>query len=247
MTARFTLCDPLELRRGSAVKSTADIPPVPRYGHPMNFLGLALGFAVASLFVTEPASAGTSVQQLTADAMHECALGRQAPSRAARVRHFAQGRAFGEQAIEKDDLSPDAHFSLFCNLGEQLRVDGESLTSLFGFRRMMKELNRTLELAPDHLDALSAKGTVLVRIPAFMGGDKEKGEMLLRQVIAREPAAVNARLSLAKSYCADGRHEEAVAIATKALDLAQTLQRADFIPEAQQVLSQLRAQAAKGN
>jgi tetratricopeptide (TPR) repeat protein len=124
---------------------------------------------------------------------------------------------------------------------------GESLTSLFGFRRMMKELNRTLELAPDHLDALSAKGTVLVRIPAFMGGDKEKGETLLRQVIAREPAAVNARLSLAKSYCANGRHEEAVAIATKALDLAQSLQRADFIPEARQVLSQLRAQAAKGN
>jgi cytochrome c-type biogenesis protein CcmH/NrfG len=97
------------------------------------------------------------------------------------------------------------------------------------------------------LDALSAKGTVLVRVPAFMGGDKEKGELLLRQVIAREPAAVNARLSLAKSYCAGGRHEEAVAIATKALDLAQELQRVDFIPEARQVLSQLRAQSAKGN
>ena len=111
----------------------------------------------------------------------------------------------------------------------------------------MKELNRTLELAPDHLDALSAKGTVLVRLPAFLGGDKEQGEMLLRQVIAREPAAVNARLSLAKSYCAGGRHEEAVAMATKALDLAQALHRVDFIPEARQVLSQLRTQSVKGN
>ena len=213
----------------------------------MQCFPITMSLALTLLVVAEPAAAGTSVQQLTADALHECALGRQAQTRAERVQHFAQGQAFGEQAVEKDDLSPDAHFSLFCNLGEQLRIDGESLTSLFGFRRMMKELNRTLELAPDHLDALSAKGTVLVRIPAFMGGDKEKGETLLRHVIAREPAAVNARLSLAKSYCANGRHEEAVAIATTALDLAQSLQRADFIPEARQVLSQLRAQAAKGN
>ncbi|MBS0169217.1 MAG: hypothetical protein JSR62_02585 [Nitrospira sp.] len=202
---------------------------------------------VSLWLVAEQALAGLPVQQLTANAMHECTQGRLASTRADRIHHFASGQAFGEQAVETDESSADAHFALFCNLGEQLRVDGESLSSLFGFRRMMKELNRTLELAPDHLDALSAKGTVLTRVPGFLGGDKEKGESLLRHVISREPAAVNARLSLAKSYCAGGRHEEAVAIATKALDLAQSLQRADFIPEAQQVLSQLRAQSAKGN
>lgn len=213
----------------------------------MKSLRLTISLTITLLFAAELAHAGTSAQQLTVDATHECALGRQAHTRAERVQHFAQGQAFGEQAIEKDDLSPNAHFALFCNLGEQLRIDGESLTSLLGFRRMMKELNRTLELDPDHLDALSARGAVLVRIPGFMGGDKEKGETLLRQVIVREPTSVNARLSLAKSYCADGRHEEAIALATKALDLAQSLQRADFIPEARQVLSQLRAQAPKGN
>jgi hypothetical protein len=77
-------------------------------------------------------------------------------------------------------------------------------------------------------------------------GIKKKGDAAASGH-CQEPASVNARLSLAKSYCANGRHEEAVAIATKALDLAQSLQRADFIPEARQVLSQLRAQAAKGN
>lgn len=208
---------------------------------------LAIFLSISLALIAEQASAGSPVQQLTANAMQECTQGRLANSRADRIHHFASGQALGEQAVETDESSPDAHFALFCNLGEQLRVDGESLTSLFGFRRMMKELNRTLELAPDHLDALSAKGSVLTRVPGFLGGDKEKGESLLRHVISREPAAVNARLSLAKSYCAGGRHDEAVAIATKALDLAQSLQRADFIPEAQQVLSQLRAQSAKGN
>lgn len=213
----------------------------------MRYPVIALCLVLSLPLISEPASAGTPVQRLTAESLHECSLGRQAQTRADRIHHFASGQALGEQAVATDELSPDAHFALFCNLGEQLRVDGESLSSLFGFRRMMKELNRTLELAPDHVDALSAKGTVLVRVPGFLGGDKEKGERLLRDVIAREPAAVNARLSLAKSYCAGGRHEEAVAMATKALDLAQSLQRFDFIPEARLVLAQLRAQSAHGN
>lgn len=208
-------------------------------------LSVLLTLALTSL--AEQAFAGTLVQRLTVEALQECSLGRQAQSRPDRIQHFTAGQSLGEQAIAADDSSPDAHFALFCNLGEQLRVDGESLSSLFGFRRMMKELNRTLELAPDHVDALSAKGTVLVRVPGFLGGDKEKGERLLREVIAREPAAVNARLSLAKSYCAGGRHEEAVAMASKALDLAQTLERNDFLPEARQVLAQLRARSAKAN
>ena len=213
----------------------------------MRYIVIPVWLALVLTLITGQASADTPVQRLTVEAMHECSLGRQAQTRTDRIHHFASGQALGEQAVAADESSPDAHFALFCNLGEQLRVDGESLSSLFGFRRMMKELNRTLELAPDHLDALSAKGTVLVRVPGFMGGDKEKGELLLREVIAREPASVNARLSLAKSYCAGGRHEEAVAIATRALDLAQELQRVDFIPEARQVLAQLRAQSAKGN
>ncbi|GAB1723968.1 MAG: hypothetical protein GDA65_04475 [Nitrospira sp. CR1.1] len=213
----------------------------------MRYIVIPVWLALVLTLITGQASADTPVQRLTIEAMHECSLGRQAQTRTDRIQHFASGQALGEQAVAADESSPDAHFALFCNLGEQLRVDGESLSSLFGFRRMMKELNRTLELAPDHLDALSAKGTVLVRVPGFMGGDKEKGELLLREVIAREPASVNARLSLAKSYCAGGRHEEAVAIATRALDLAQELQRVDFIPEARQVLAQLRAQSAKGN
>lgn len=221
--------------------------PPHNIGASMRYPVLALWLVLGLASVGEQTFAGTPVQRLTAESMHECSLGRQAQSRADRIQHFASGQALGEQAVATDESSPDAHFALFCNLGEQLRVDGESLSSLFGFRRMMKELNRTLELAPDHLDALSAKGTVLVRVPGFMGGDKEKGELLLRQVITREPAAVNARLSLAKSYCAGGRHDEAVAMATKALDLAQELQRVDFIPEARQVLAQLRAQSAREN
>ena len=69
----------------------------------MKSLRITTILAITLLFAVELAAAGTPTQQLTADAMRECALGRQAQTRTERVQHFAQGQAFGEQAIEKDD------------------------------------------------------------------------------------------------------------------------------------------------
>ena len=189
-----------------------------------------------------------SSQLLSEGAMKECNTGRVTQDRTSRVGHFEKGQALGEQAVALDDRSADAHFALFCNLGELMRVDGEvNITSVMGFRRITKELDRTLELAPDHLDALSAKGTFLLRLPSLLGGDREKGEKLLRYVLLKAPQSVNARLSLAKTYCADGRHSEALSLASEALDLAQTQKQDDFAPEAAKVLAQLRTNAAKAN
>jgi tetratricopeptide (TPR) repeat protein len=168
-----------------------------------------------------------------------------AKERETRLAHFQEGQALAEQAVALDEQYADAHFSLFCNLGEQLRIDGESIKSAFGFRRMMNELNRTLELNPGHLDALSAKGTLLVKLPGLLGGDKEKGEQLLQQVVKREPQAVNARLALARVRCERGRHQEAVTMASDALAIARRYKRAEFIPEARAVLQQLKINADK--
>lgn len=192
--------------------------------------------------------AQSALRALIDQSMDECHLGRIARERTVRLAHFEKGQRLGEQAVALDDRSPDAHFSLFCNLGEVMRIDGEmSVASVMGFRRMMRELDRTLELAPDHLDALSARGTFLVRLPVVLGGNPDTGEQLLRHVIAREPQAVNARLSLAKSYCGRGRHGEAVVLASEALTLAEAQHRDDFIPEARRVVAQLHAAANKGN
>jgi hypothetical protein len=194
----------------------------------MNTLVL-VGIVASGLFCLPiPSSALESGEHLTKQALEECHRGRLAIDRATRLAHFHQGQIVGERAVAVDEGSADAHFALFCNLGELLRVDGESLTSLFGLRRMMNELNRVLELDPAHIDALSAKG-----------------EALLEHVVSKAPKAVNARLSLAKVRCEHGRHQEAVTLASDALTLAQQHNRADFIPEARAVLEQLQANAAK--
>jgi tetratricopeptide (TPR) repeat protein len=203
-------------------------------------------FGCAILATPGALLAQQSPHPLIQGAMNECNAGRVTQDRTSRVGHFEKGQALGERAVALDDRSAEAHFALFCNLGELMRVDGEvNITSVMGFRRMTKELDRTLELAPDHLDALSAKGTFLLRLPSLLGGDREKGEKLLRYVLLKSPQSVNARLSLAKSYCADGRHSEALSLASEALSLAQAQQLDDFAPEAAKVLAQLQANAAK--
>jgi tetratricopeptide (TPR) repeat protein len=212
-----------------------------------NTLVLAGVLASGLFFIPIVSSAQESGTHLAKLALEECHRGRLAVDRATRLAHFQHGQTLGERAVAADEGNANAHFALFCNLGEVLRIDGESLTSLFGLRRMMSELDRALEINPAHIDALSAKGTLLVKLPSILGGDAEQGEALLEHVVSRAPKAVNARLSLAKVRCEHGRHQEAMTLATDALVLAQKHNRPDFIPEARAVIEQLQANAARAS
>lgn len=187
-----------------------------------------------------PASAAESARALSTEALSECHHGRVAQAREVRRVHFERGVALAERAVALDDHFAEGHFALFCNLGERMRLDGEFLASLFGLNRVMTALDRTLELNPDHLEALSCKGTFLVRLPRLFGGDQDRGERLLRKVIQRAPdSAVNARLVLARSYADRGSHAQAVVLAREALRLAYVHERKDLIPEAEETLATL--------
>ena len=203
--------------------------------------GALLGLLCLCMAPVTLALADDSVASLAAAARAECEAGRRADQRDERKVHFDRGQALGERAVAADDQDADAHFALFCNLGELMRLDGESITSVTGFRRMMGELDRTLELNPQHTDALAAKGTFLIRLPRLLGGDAEKGEAMLRKVIRMDPSAVSSRLTLAKTCEARGDRDEALGFATRALQIAREQGRADKIAEAQATLSELRA------
>ena len=146
------------------------------------------------------ALADESCADLARRARSECDQGRDATDRDVREAHWQRGKALAERAIQLDDNDANAHFALFCNQGELMRIDGESIASVFEFRRLMKELDRALELDPNNLDALSSKGTLLVRLPRLMGGDTKRGEALLREVVDRDPKAFNARLALCREH-----------------------------------------------
>ena len=187
------------------------------------------------------ALADESCGDLARRARSECDQGRDATDRDVREAHWQRGKALAERAIQLDDNDANAHFALFCNQGELMRIDGESITSVFEFRRLMKELDRALELDPNNLDALSSKGTLLVRLPRLMGGDTKRGEALLREVVDRDPKAFNARLALCRSLEERGDRAEAVAFATRALEIAKEQGRSDRVDQARAELAKLGA------
>jgi len=212
--------------------------PRPRLRDVAVALGLLCGMPLAARAADQHVSPAAAV---SADARAECEAGRRAATREDRKAHFEHGQALGQQAVAIDEHSAEAHFVLFCNMGELMRLDGESISSVFALRRLMAELDRAIELDPHHADALAAKGTLLVRLPRLLGGDAVKGEAMLRQVVQLDPNAFSTRLTLAKTCDARGDRDEAVAFANRALQIARAQGRADKIAEAQATLAELHA------
>ncbi|MDH3772436.1 MAG: hypothetical protein OET79_15800, partial [Nitrospirota bacterium] len=81
-----------------------------------------------------------SVQVLTSQAMEECQKGRRAKDAESRSVHFDRGRALAEKAVALDNQSADAHFALFCSIGERMRSNGEVFFSVFEYGSMMDAL-----------------------------------------------------------------------------------------------------------
>lgn len=207
-------------------------------------LYILLATLLLSWWVIPGVWAEESSQALTKQAMDECHEGRRAKEETVRVDHFEQGRKLAEKAVGLDERSADAHFALFCNIGERMRANGEVLFSVFEYGRMMEALDKTLLLNPNHMDALSSKGTILIEVPGLFGGDSEKGEAILRQVIQQDPQSINARMVVARSCAERGEDQEAFDLAKKALELARAGNRDDLLPEAERTFSEIQTKMA---
>jgi hypothetical protein len=205
--------------------------------------------ALAALFFCVCAAAPAAANDHTEDysaadlaraSISECEAGRRTSERSARETHFKHGQTLGERAVGLDENNAQAHFAVFCNMGELMRIDGESISSVFQLRRLMAELDRAIALKPDYYEAMTAKGTLLMRLPRLLGGDPVKGEAMLRTVAENDPTAFTSRLTLAKFCDARGDHDEAVSLASRALQVAREQGRADKIAEAQATLAELK-------
>jgi len=197
--------------------------------------------ALAVFFLPGHSRAGQSAAELATQAQWECDQGQAATDREDRQAHFTRGQELATQAVALDDKSAAAHFAVVCNLGESLRLDGEKITSVFGLRRLLAEVDRTLELDPNHLNAMATKGNLLLRLPRVFGGDPVEGERLLREVVKRDDKALTSRIALAKTCEQRGDREEAVVLASRALEVARQQGKDDKAAEAQATLVELGA------
>jgi tetratricopeptide (TPR) repeat protein len=198
-----------------------------------------LSSVLAVLLVCGPVRATESGRGLAVRSLEECKEGRAAKDRGSREQHFTAGIELAERALAINEASPDAHFARFCNKGELARIDGESLSALVALSALMADLDRTLELEPDHAEALASKGIMLIRLPRVFGGDASKGEEMLRRVLVLDPEAVSTRLVLAERCDGRGQRDEALGLARRALEIATAQGRSDKIAEAQATLAKL--------
>jgi tetratricopeptide (TPR) repeat protein len=155
---------------------------------------------------------------------------------------FARGLARAEAALKADDRDALAHFAVFCNLGGQLRV-GLGLSALGDLRRLRREIDRTLELAPDFPDALVGKGRLLLETPRLLGGDPVEGERLLRRALDLDPDWIGPRLDLARALAARGARADAATEARRALEIAERKGSETDAAEARSLLTELDAKA----
>ncbi len=158
---------------------------------------------------------------------------------AERRANLARGLALAEEAVAADERDPKAHFAVFCNLGNDLKLRGVGVQSLFGVRRLRREIDRTLELAPDYADALVGKGEFLCELPRLLGGDAAEGERLLRAALRVDPEFVEAHLGLARALAARGARDEARAEAQRALAAAERVPDPARATAARELLAQL--------
>jgi tetratricopeptide (TPR) repeat protein len=130
----------------------------------------------------------------------------------AKSANLAQARALAEQVLAGDRRDALAHFALFCTIGREMKDPGLGLRQLVALPRLRRELDTTLELAPNDPDALAAKGAMLLSLPRLLGGNADEAERLLRQALAADPANDDARCYLSRALSARGADSEARAL-----------------------------------
>jgi len=157
------------------------------------FIALAPSFALRPVHAFDPATESLAL----CDSVDRVPPAERAPL-------LAYGLALAEQAVALDGRNARAHFAVFCHLGKQMQLEGVRLEHLRTIGRLRREIDTTLQLAPDYPDALVAKGAFLLSLPWVFGGDHVEGERCLIRALELAPEHTAARLYLAHALAGRG-------------------------------------------
>jgi len=169
---------------------------------------LILAAGAAALLGVGPAAAVPSGSTAAAESLALCDAVDDLPD-AERDAAIARGLAMAEAALATNDGDGRAHFALFCHLGKRMQRAGISFSHLADLRRLKREIDIALALAPNDPDALAAKGALLLELPRLFGGDAAEAEVLLRRALLFEPDNSDARCYLAAALRARGVSRDA--------------------------------------
>jgi tetratricopeptide (TPR) repeat protein len=178
-------------------------------------------------------------KQLAERALVVMRQGEDEPSIELKRKYYQEGQRLAEQSLELQEMSADAHFARFANMGRLLALSG-AVPSPWNLWEINRELNRTLEIDPLYADAWAAKGGMYRQLPGFVGGSDKKAEQCLKKAIELDEHAVSARVELAELYREQGESHRGIPFVEQAIVIADQDGKPRQRDEAKVLLEMLR-------
>lgn len=211
----------------------------------MHTRSLLLALAVLALTAAAPALADSPdarqrAQALASQAVRCLERGEDLTETDAKRKEYERGLELARQALALDDDNADAHFAVFGNEGRLMLLDGVTPNPI-SLLKVNRELDRALDLNPNHSDALAAKGGLYRQLPWALGGSLSRAEECLTKAIAADPEAVGARIELAATYRDMGEPQRSLPLLQDAVSIAERKGKQRQLTAARTLLVQLEA------
>jgi tetratricopeptide (TPR) repeat protein len=151
---------------------------------------------------------------------------------AERRRRYAEAQRIADSAIESKPDDPAA-VALLALLEARALRDANIFRQALMLPALRRTLDRALALAPDDGELLDAKGTLLLRLPSFSGGNPRIARELFEHAVEVDPSDTTAYLGLAEAAQELDDLPAAAAAATRAAELARAQGDNDDLARAQ--------------
>jgi len=122
---------------------------------------------------------------------------------------WEKGAEYGRRAVEANPGGKEGHFFYMANMGASARIRG-AWTSILKFRKIKKEMDKTLELDPDYPPVLVARAQYLTEMPAIFGGNEQEAVRLYKRALELDPGFIVAYYYLAQLDARHKRYDEAM-------------------------------------
>lgn len=204
---------------------------------------LSLIFCLGLLTPHTGAAAATpeakqAAQDLANKSLEALRRGEDAPDDTQKMAAYEEGLDLAKKAVALDEENADAHFGVFGNQGRILLLQGVGANPI-SLLMVNGDLERALELNPDHADALTAKGGLYRQLPRLLGGSQTVAEECLTKAIRLDPEAVSARIELAALYREMGHPERCAPLLKTAAEIAERQGKKRQLREANELLREL--------
>ena len=181
-------------------------------------------------------------QTLATQALEYLVRGEDALDKQEKMADYERGLDLASRAVALDEENPDAHFAVFGNKGRILLLQGVGANPI-SLLTVNHDLERALELNPNHSDALTAKGGLYRQLPRVLGGSLTVAENCLTKAISINPDAVSARIELAATYREMGQPERGIPLLHKAAALAERQGKQRQLREARDLMREIETSA----